>query len=94
MMNKQAKNCGRSIFTLDQFIPYHIRIAGQPGENWSNWIEPTDIHIETDTSGLVTTILTVTFDQAALLGLLRRLYHLGYPLISVNYIQPRRDDHD
>ena len=93
-MNKQAKDSGRSKFTLDQFIPYQIRIAGQPDENWSNWIEPTDIHIEADTSGLVTTILTVTFDQAALLGLLRRLYHLGYPLISVNYIQSRREDHD
>ena len=33
------------------------------------------------------TILTGTVDQAALHGLLRRLYSLGLPLISVNCIE-------
>ena len=86
MNKKQIDNCDRSIFTLDQFIPYQIKIAGQPSENWSDWLGQTDIQIETDSSGLVTTILTGIFDQAALLGLLRQLYHLGYPLISVNCV--------
>ena len=87
-MNKQqVDNCDRSIFTLDQFIVYQIKIAGQPSENWSDWIEPLDIQFETDLSGLTTTSLTGIFDQAALLGLLRRLYHLGYPLISVNCVK-------
>ena len=33
------------------------------------------------------TILTGTVDQAALQGLLRKLYSLGLPLISVNCIE-------
>ena len=80
-------NCDRSVFTLDQIIPYQLKIAGQPSENWSDWVEPMDMKIETNSSGMVTTILTGNFDQAALLGLLRRLYHLGYPLISVNCVK-------
>jgi hypothetical protein len=47
-----------------------------------------DTQSETDPSGFVTTTLSGSFDQAALLGLLRRLYYLGYPLISVICIQP------
>ena len=86
MNNQQVDNCDRSIFTLDQFIPYQIKIAGEPSENWSDWLGQTDIQVEIDLSGFVTTILTGIFDQAALLGLLRRIYHLGYPLIAVNCI--------
>jgi len=33
------------------------------------------------------TILIGNLDQAALQGLLRRLYTLGLPLISVNYLE-------
>jgi len=90
MNNKQVGNCDRSIFTLDQFIPYQIKIAGQSSENWSDWGEELLIQMETDPSGLATTILSGTFDQAALLGLLRRLYYLGYPLIAVNCIQSQK----
>lgn len=94
MNKKQIDNCDRSIFTLDQFNPYQIKIAGQPSENWSDWLGQTDIQIETDSPGLVTTILTGIFDQAALLGLLRQLYHLGYPLISVNCVAADKKNSD
>jgi hypothetical protein len=88
MINKNIENCARSKFTLDQAITYQIRIVGQLGKNWSDWIEKQDVRIDTDPSGLMTTTLTGTYDQAALIGLLRRLYNLGFPLISVNCIQP------
>ena len=86
MNKKQIDNCKRSIFTLDQFIPYQIKIAGQLSENWSDWLEQMDIQNETESSGLAITTLTGCIDQAALLGILRRLYQLGYPLISVNCV--------
>ena len=73
MNKKQTDNCDRSLFTLDQSIPYQIYISGQPSENWSDWIEPMDIQFETDSSGFATTTLTGFFDQAALLGFLRWL---------------------
>ena len=37
--------------------------------------------------GQPVTILTGTIDQAALHGLLRRLYSLGLPLISVKLVE-------
>ncbi|MCJ7700470.1 MAG: hypothetical protein MUO62_02710 [Anaerolineales bacterium] len=46
------------------------------------------IQVEKGATGFVITTLTGTFDQAALIGLLRKLYYMGYPLISVNCIQP------
>jgi hypothetical protein len=84
-MEKKNKNdCDRSNFTLIQSIPYQIKMAGRLSENWSGWIDKVDIQIDTDPAGLPTTILTGTFDQAGLIGLLRQIYSLGYPLISVN----------
>ena len=94
MIDKHADDCDRSKFTLDQPINYQIKIAGRPSENWSDWINEMDIQIETDASGFATTTLTRTMDQAALLGLLRQLYYLGFPLISVNCIPSRRNDND
>lgn len=86
METKKGNNCGRSNFTLSQPIYFQIEIAGQPGENWSDWINEENIKIETNPEGLVTTTLTGHFDQARLIGLLRQLYSTGYPLISVNCI--------
>ena len=80
-------DCDRSNFTLAQSIPFEIKIAGRPSENWSDWINEMEIEIETDPTGLVTTVLIGYLDQAALIGLLRQLYYLGYPIISVNCCQ-------
>ena len=87
METKNINNCDRSIFTLAQPITYEIKIAGHLGENWPDWLGKMDIHTEIESPGLSTTALTGTFDQAGLIGLLRQLYSLGYPLISVNCIQ-------
>lgn len=73
--------------TLDQPIIYQIRVAGHLEANWSDWIEHMTVTAEREAGSLPVTTLTGTFDQAALLGLLRRLYYLGLPLISVNCVQ-------
>lgn len=44
------------------------------------------IVVESEGDGPPITTLTGTVDQAALQGLLRRLFSLGLPLISVNCI--------
>ena len=84
METNNKKDCERSNFTLAQSIPYEIKIAGRPSEYWSNWIDNAELQIDTDPASLATTTLTGVFDQAGLIGLLRQLYSLGYPLISVN----------
>jgi hypothetical protein len=73
--------------TLDQTLVYQIKISGQLSENWSDWMENVVIGVECIDDGSSVTTLTVTVDQAALQGLLRRLYYLGFPLVSVNYIR-------
>ena len=94
MKDKSTDHCDRSKFSLDQPLTYQIKIAGQPSENWSDWIDQMDIQIEANASGLTTTTLTGTVDQAALIGLLRQFYYLGFPLISVICIQYRRYEDD
>ena len=91
MIDKRTDNCDRSKFTLDQPINYQVKIAGQLSENWSDWINEMNIQIEADTSGFATTTLTGILDQATLIGLLRRLYYLGFPLISINCIQSKKE---
>jgi hypothetical protein len=44
------------------------------------------IAVESEGDGPPITTLTGTVDQAALQGLLRRLYSLGLPLLSVNRV--------
>jgi hypothetical protein len=69
--------------TLDRPATYQIKVPGQLNKRWSNWSGVMTGSVESDDDGLPVTILTGTIDQAALQGLLRRLYSLGLPLISV-----------
>jgi hypothetical protein len=69
--------------TLYQSVTYQIRVPGELGKNWSDWAGGMTIVVENVGDGPPVTILTGTVDQAALQGLLRRLYSLGLPLISV-----------
>ena len=74
--------------TLDQPTTYQIKLPGHLDESWSDWAGGMTITIESGDDGPPTTVLTgVVADQAALQGLLRRLYSLGLPLISVNCIE-------
>ena len=70
--------------TLDQPIPYEIVVPGHLDCSFSEWVGGMSVTVESDQDGLPTTTLTGEFDQATLQGLLRRLYSLGLPLISVN----------
>jgi hypothetical protein len=69
--------------TLDRPATYQIKVPGHIGESWSDWAGGMTITVESEGDGPPVTILTGTLDQAALQGLLRRLYSLGLPLISV-----------
>jgi hypothetical protein len=69
--------------TLDQPATYQIKVPGELGESWSDWIQGMTITVESKGDGPPVTTLTGVLDQAALQGLLRCLYSLGLPLISV-----------
>jgi len=80
-------NKGKHQLTLDQPAAYQIRVPGELDENWPDWAGEMEVLVESDADGLLISTLTGTLDQAALQGLLRRLYSLGLPLISVIYLE-------
>jgi hypothetical protein len=69
--------------SLDRPATYQIKVPGHLDETWSDWAGGLTITVECEGDGPPVTTLTGTVDQAALHGLLRRLYSLGLPLISV-----------
>ena len=73
--------------TLDQSAIYQIKVPGRLDEGWKDWIEGIKIAIGTGEGLAPVTTLTAPLDQAGLHGLLRRLYALGVPLISVICIE-------
>ena len=73
--------------TLDRPATYQIKVPEELDQRWSDWYRGMTITLGRDDNGLSVSILTVTADQAALQGLLRRLYSLGLPLISVVCIE-------
>jgi hypothetical protein len=68
---------------LDQPATYEIKVPGHLDESWSDWAGGMTIMVESEGDSPPVTTLTGVLDQAALQGLLRRLYGLGLPLISV-----------
>jgi hypothetical protein len=77
----------RQKLTLDRPATYQIKVPGHIGESWPDWAGGMTITVESEDDDPPTTTLTGTVDQAALHGLLRRLYSLGLPLISVNCVE-------
>jgi hypothetical protein len=69
--------------SLDRPATYQIKVPGHLDESWSDWDGKIMITINREIGSLPVTTLTGSIDQAALQGLLRRLYSLGLPLISV-----------
>ena len=72
--------------TIYQPVIYQIKVPGRLDESWMEWAEGMTLTITNDPDSLPVSTLTGFFDQAALLGLLRRLYAMGLPLISVVWI--------
>jgi len=78
--------------TLDRPATYQIKVPGELSDSWSDWAGGMTITVESEGDGPPVTTLTGTLDQAALQGLLRRLYSLGLPLISVNCVKCESED--
>ena len=74
--------------TLDRPATYQIKVPGELDESWADWAGGMTITVESEGDDPPITTLTGTVDQAALQSLLRRLYSLGLPLISVNWVEP------
>ena len=73
--------------SLDRPATYQIKVPGHLDESWTEWDGRMTVTIESNDDRPPITTLTGTVNQAALQGLLRRLYSLGLPLISVNWLE-------
>jgi hypothetical protein len=82
----------RQKLTLHQPATYQIKVPGQLDENWADWVGDMTITVESEGDGPPVTTLSVNLDQAALQSLLRRLYSLGFPLISAVCVECRSEE--
>ena len=73
----------RQKITLDRPAVYEIRVPGEFDASGADWLGRMTVAVESEGEGPSVTTLTGTVDQAALHSLLRWLYSLGLPLISV-----------
>ncbi|NTU86110.1 MAG: hypothetical protein HGA45_43420 [Chloroflexales bacterium] len=64
---------------------YHIQVQGHLDAHWSEWLDGLAIQHEAAGRTLLTGWIA---DQAALNGLLNKLYALGLPLLSVAQAEP------
>ena len=76
-------NEDRQKLTLDRPARYQIKVPGELRGSCTEWAAGMTVAVEREGDGPPVTTLTGTLDQAALQGLLRRLYGLGLPLVSV-----------
>ena len=76
-------NVNKPKLTLYEPATYQIKVPGVLDEKWSEWNGGMTITVEYDEYEQPYTILTGDVDQAALQGVLRWLYGLGLPLLSV-----------
>ena len=72
--------------TLTRPAVYEIKVPGHLDGSWADWAGQMSVQVESEADGPPITTLTGKLDQAALQGLLRRLYALGLPLISVRCV--------
>lgn len=72
---------------LDRPAKYEIKVPGLLNDLWFDSIDSESIDVSNQDDSPPCTTITVMLDQAALQGVLRRLYSIGLPLISVICIE-------
>jgi hypothetical protein len=65
-------------------ITYQIQVQGRLDEGWSDWFRGLAVVFERTTDGAtITTLVGPVADQAALRGVLNRIWDLNLTLLSV-----------
>jgi hypothetical protein len=62
---------------------YHITVQGELDAAWQEWFSGMAIAIDQNKDGMVTTLKGSVADQAALRGILNKLWDLNLTVISV-----------
>ena len=76
-------------FNLDQPSYYKICVQGKLEARWAEFFEDMQIEVNQAPGKVPVTVLTGSLpDQAAVQGVLQKLYNLGFPLLSVEKLDP------
>ena len=73
--------------SLSTPVTYQIKVPGNIDGHQMDFVDSMTISTESGKDGMFITALTCTLDQAGLHGLLRKLYSIGCPLISVIWLK-------
>jgi hypothetical protein len=70
---------------MDEVVAYQIVVAGVLSDRWYDWFENLTICLDQDPAGEPVTILNgLIADQAALRGILERIWDLNMTLLAVS----------
>jgi hypothetical protein len=69
--------------TMSEAWTYEVQVRGRIGERWAHWFDDMKVTTQEEAGSATTTLSGTVADQAALLGLLQKLYTLGLPLLLV-----------
>ncbi len=89
LMNKKNENMANQSIpaTGTQAGCYEIRVKGQLDESWSDWLEGLEVNLldkgEMILSGYIG-------DQAALMGVLNKIYRLNLALLSLSEVGQKK----
>jgi hypothetical protein len=86
MMNKQNEHMQEDQDILSTGTPgefYEIQVKGHLDESWSDWLEGLDVKLMENGEMILHGCIK---DQAALMGILNKLYGLNLTLISVSKV--------
>ena len=84
MKTKNENNANQSIpASSTQAGSYEIRVKGQLDESWSDWLEGLEVKL-LDNGEMI--LFGHIGDQAALMGILNKLYRLNLALLSLSEV--------
>ena len=87
-MSEHNLNIMKGTLKIDQPATYRIQVAGYLDEHWSNRLGGLKIsNTSQDENTLITTLSGALIDQAALFGVLKALYDMRLPLLSVECLK-------
>ena len=67
---------------------YKITIKGRLQEKWASWLNGMIMSVENTVPGNIETIITVRIpDQAALRGILNKIWDLNLTIISLMFVE-------
>jgi hypothetical protein len=87
-MNKEINNQYQGIPTTgSQGNNFEIHIKGQLDESWSEWLEGMEVILQ-DNGEMI--LFGHIEDQAALMGILNKLYRLNLALLSISRVDQKK----